>query len=305
MRRDRKPGAAENGGGDEALVKRAHHVGGALAELHEERADDGGDDAGRPDGERIDHHGVEAEITGRAAKIDGGQHHGGHDRHGVGFEQVGRHAGAVADIVAHIVRDGGRVARVVLRDSGFDLAHHVAAYVGALGEDAAAEAREDGDQRRTESKRHKPVDDGALAFGALKAVSACQKRVIERHRKQGEAGHEHARHRPGLERHGQTRLQRGLRRFGRAHVGAHRNQHADETGGAGQERADQEADRDDPAEQHADQHEYHRAHDGDGGVLALQIGVGAFLNRLGDLLHAVIAGAGRQDGADLNRAVND
>jgi hypothetical protein len=32
----------------------------------------------------------------------------------VGLEQVGAHAGHVADVVAHVVGDGGRVAGVVL-----------------------------------------------------------------------------------------------------------------------------------------------------------------------------------------------
>jgi hypothetical protein len=77
----------------------------------------------------------------------GGQHHGGADGHDIGFEQVGGHAGAVADIVAHVVGDHGRVAGVVLGNSGLDLADEVGADVGGLGEDAAAETGEDGDER--------------------------------------------------------------------------------------------------------------------------------------------------------------
>ena len=61
---------------------------------------------------------------------DAEQHHGDRgDR--VGLEQVGRHAGAVADVVAHVVGDHGRVARVVLGDAGLDLADDVGADVGA------------------------------------------------------------------------------------------------------------------------------------------------------------------------------
>ncbi len=88
------------------------------------------------------------------AEEDRGQHHGGDRRHRIGLEQVGRHAGAVADIVADIVGDGGGIARIVLRNAGLDLADQVAADVGALGEDAAAEPGEDRDQRSAEAERH-------------------------------------------------------------------------------------------------------------------------------------------------------
>ena len=98
---------------------------------------------------------------------DGGQHHGGDDGHHIGFEQVGGHAGAVADIVADVIGDGGRVARIVFRNAGFDLAHHVAADIGTLGEDAAAETGEDRDQRGAEAEGHQRIDDGAA--GGLKA----------------------------------------------------------------------------------------------------------------------------------------
>ena len=83
------------------------------------------------------------------------------ERHRVGLEQVGRHAGAVADVVADVVGDHRRVARVVLGDAGLDLADQVGADVGALGEDAAAETREDRDQRGAEGEADQRVDDRA------------------------------------------------------------------------------------------------------------------------------------------------
>ena len=88
---------------------------------------------------------------------DAEQHHGDRgDR--VGLEQVGGHAGAVADVVAHVVGDHGRVARVVLGDARLDLADEVGADVGGLGEDAAAESREDRDQRAAEAEADERVD---------------------------------------------------------------------------------------------------------------------------------------------------
>ena len=68
----------------------------------------------------------------------------------VRLEQVGGHTGAVADVVAHVVGDGRRVARVVFGDAGFDLADEVGADVGGLREDAAADAEEQREQRATE-----------------------------------------------------------------------------------------------------------------------------------------------------------
>ena len=88
-------------------------------------------------------------------------------RHRVGLEQVRRHAGAVADVVADVVGDHGRVARVVLGDAGLDLADQVGADVGALGEDAAAEAREDRDQRAAEGEADQRVQRRLIADRAV------------------------------------------------------------------------------------------------------------------------------------------
>jgi hypothetical protein len=150
-------------GDPEALVERAHDrlLG---AEAHEIGADDGGEDADPADDQRQAHEG--GELLGRAGDEQGDQHHGGADGDDIGFEQVGGHAGAVADIVADIVGDHGRVAGVVLGDAGLDLADEVGADVGGLGEDAAAETGEDGDERRAEGERDERVDDFA-AVGRL------------------------------------------------------------------------------------------------------------------------------------------
>ena len=126
-----------------------------------------------------------------AGEEDGRQQHGGDDRHGVGLEQVGGHAGAVADVVAHVVGDHGRVAGVILGDAGFDLAHQVGADVGALGEDAAAETGEDGDQRAAEAERHHGLQHRADVVGGRRA--AAQEEVVARDAEQAEADHQHAR----------------------------------------------------------------------------------------------------------------
>ena len=273
----------QHGAGDEALVERAHDrvVG---AELDEVGADDRGDDAGRADGERIEHHLAEQR---RAAEEDGGQHHRRDDRHGVGLEQVGGHAGAIADVVTDVVGDRGGVAWIILGDAGLDLADEIAADVRTLGEDAAAETGEDRDQRGAEAQRHQRVDDRAVI--GLEAHRAGQEPVVGDDAQQREASHQHARDRARLEGDVEAVTERSGRGLRRPHVGAHRHVHADEAGQAGQDGADGEADRDQRSEQRPGDHEDDGADHRDVGVLALEIGLRAFGDRGGDLLHALVA----------------
>ena len=122
------------------------------ADTREERPDDRREDRDAAERER-----VEPEIG--LLEADPEQHH--RDRgDGVRLEEVGRHARAVADVVADVVRDDGRVARVVLGDAGLDLPDEVGADVGGLRVDAAAESREDGDERAAEREPDEVVDRG-------------------------------------------------------------------------------------------------------------------------------------------------
>ena len=135
-------------GDDDALVQRVHDLA-AFARGDEEGADDGGDDGNRAQHQRKQN-GPRAQFNHHQAA----QQHGGDQRHGVGLEQVGRHAGAVADIVADVVGDDRRIARIILGNAGFDLADEVRADIGALGEYAAAQACEDRNQRTAEGETH-------------------------------------------------------------------------------------------------------------------------------------------------------
>ena len=130
-----------------------------------------------------------------------------------------------------------------------------------------------------------------------------QDRVVTRNADQAEADDEHAGHRAGAERNRETLRQTVPRRFRRAHIGADRNVHADIAGRARERRADQKADRFLPAEERPADREDHGAGDGDGGVLAIQIGARAFLDGGRDFLHAGIARAHAEDGADGQRAI--
>jgi hypothetical protein len=203
----------------------------------------------------------------------------------IGFEQVRRHARAVADVVADVVRDHRGIARIVFRDARFDLAHQVCADVGALGEDAAAETREDRDQRGTEREADKRVQ---RVLGGQ--AHALQDQVVTRDAEQAEAHDQHAGDGAATERDIHCRADARACGFGGADVGAHRHVHADVARRAGEDRADQEADRRIPPEEDADDDAQHDACDADRHVLAVEVGAGAFLDRAGDLLHALVAG---------------
>ena len=142
----------DDAGGDQALVERALDVAGRR--LDGERADDRGDDRHAAEHERVQRD-LRVVLAGERQDAEQHDRDGGHD---VGLEEVGRHAGAVADVVADVVGDHGRVARVVLGDAGLDLADEVGADVGALREDAAAQTGEDGDQRAAEADADERVD---------------------------------------------------------------------------------------------------------------------------------------------------
>ena len=142
--------SGERAGGEEArLIGLRALVSPSLA-LHGEHAGDRGDDADGAGGER-EH---EAERRVGADRVERGDAEDDRGDEGdlVALEQVGGHAGAVADVVADVVGDRRRVARVVLGDAGLDLADEVGADVGGLGEDAAADAQEQGEQRAAEAE---------------------------------------------------------------------------------------------------------------------------------------------------------
>ena len=261
------------------------------AELDEVGADDRGEDADRADPQRQQQH---RSRTAPAKKIAASSI-GRDDRHGVGLEQVGRHAGAVADVVAHVVGDHGRVARVVLGDAGLDLADQVGADVGALGEDAAAEPREDRDQRAAEAERHHRLEHAAQ-IGRRGSVRA-QDEVVAGDAEQPEADHQHAGDGARLERDVEPGGEAAARRPApcarwRAPIRSCRCSRR-----ARQHGADRKADRDADAQGEAEDDQDQDADDGDRGVLPVQVGAGAVLDGGGDFLHArVPASAARTRG---------
>ncbi len=71
------------------------------------------------------------------AERNGDDHGGGH-RGDVTIEQVCAHAGDITHVIAHIIRDDGRISRIVFRDAQLNLTREIGRDVGRFGEDAAA-----------------------------------------------------------------------------------------------------------------------------------------------------------------------
>ena len=206
----------------------------------------------------------------------------------VGLEQVGGHAGAVADVVADVVRDDRRVAGVVLRDARLDLPDEVGADVGGLRVDAAAESREDGDERAAEGEADEVVDR------RLRAVSdpVGEHPVVARDAEEPETDDEEAGHRAGAERDLERGLQPVARSFRGPDVRAHRDVHPDEARRRREHGADEEPERRAPAELvvEAEQEERHDRDDRDRRVLLAEVRGGALLHGARDLLHALVPG---------------
>ena len=106
---------------------------------------------------------------------------------------------------------------------------------------------------------------------------------------QRQADDEHAGDRAALEGDVERRRHAAASRLGDAGVGAHREVHADEAGRAGEDAADDESDRGLVVLQEPE-HDRDRHRDrGDDRVLAVEVGLGAFLHRARDFLHALVA----------------
>ncbi len=281
--REDHAGHRRHGGGDvEGPVDRGQAVltRPRLAQVDTEH---GGERADRGDQER-EHQALGAERL-RAEDQRGDQHHG------VRLEQVGGHAGAVADVVADVVGDGGGVARVVLGDVLLDLAHQVGADVGRLGEDAAADPHEHREQGGTESE--------ALEHGrGLVAEGDDDDGGTE----QAEADGQHADRGAGAEADphgGVAALLVG--RGGDSEVGPHGEVHAEVADRAGEAGADEEEhgaedpDREIVGGQRQQEQECHHCEHREGAELPGQIGVRALLHRMRDVLHVVGAFTGGKD----------
>ena len=134
-----------------------------------------------------------------------------------------------------------------------------------LGEDAAAETGEDGDQRAAEAEADERVD-GLLLVSTSKIAG--EDAVVAGHAEQRQADDEHAGDGAAAEGDVERRADAAAGGLGHAGVGAHRDVHADEAGRGRRQAADGEADRDLDVLQRDQRDEQHDADAGDRRVLA-------------------------------------
>ena len=282
-------------GAEEALVQRRHDVA-ARPELDQVGADHRAEKADAADEERVEHE----RGLGALGEEDGAEQHGRDHGDGIGLEQVRRHAGTVADVVAHVVRDHRGIARVVFRDAGLDLTNQIGPDIGPFGKNAAAEAGEDRDQRGAERQA-----DQALEHRAGVQADQHQDGVIDGDSEQAERHDQEPRDGASAKRHVQRAVESAPRGLGGAHVRLHRYGHADVAGRAREHGAEQEAEGNVKAQEDPEHDEHHRADCGNGHVLPVQIGHGAFLDGARDLAHARRAGRLGQDQAARGQPVGE
>ena len=278
--RDRdEPDRREQRCHDDAHVERVDDRVRAFADTREEGADHRREDRDATESQR-----VQPQVAGRVRSAK--QHHSDR-RHRVRLEQVGRHARAVTDVVTDVVGDHGRVARVVLRDTGLDLADQISADVGGLREDAAAEPGEHRDQRAAEREPDEVVDS---RLGTV-PERAGEEPVVPGDTEQTEADDEQARDRAGAERDLERRCDAFASGLGRTQIRPHGHVHADEAGGRREDGADHEAEGGSPPERvvEPDQQDRSDRDVRDRRVLLAQVGGGALLHGARDLTHALIA----------------
>ncbi len=118
---------------------------------------------------------------------------------------------------------------------------------------------------------------------------AFQDHVVAGDAEQAETDDEQAGDRAAAECDVQRRVDALLRRFGGADVGTDGYEHADVAGEGREHCADRETDRGRPVEREAEHEEQYDANHADRRVLAVHVGGRAFLDRLGNFLHARVA----------------
>ena len=163
---ERHQGQATRDG--QTFVQGRHDIDHARRGFHKEATNDGGQN-----GHSTQSKGVHDRVAWRTSDEQRAQDHGGNQGDCVGFKQVSGHTGAVAHVIAHVVGNHGRVARVVLWNAGFNLTDQVGTHVSAFGKDAAAQTGEDGNQGRAKGKTNERVqDDGQLDVGGEVAIAS-------------------------------------------------------------------------------------------------------------------------------------
>ena len=229
------------------------------------------------------HRGVGRE--GRCAERGGGE-----DGPGIGFVEIGAHSGHVAHVVAHVVGNGGRVARVIFRDARLHFSHQVCAHVGRLGIDSAAHAGKKRLARSAHAEgQHRGRDEDEL-LSAGEVGKCLEDQVPRRNVQQREAHHGKAHDSSRAESHLKPVVKRLPRCPGRAGGGVSGRLHAHISGQGREESASQEGHRHPVVlqiekGQHQKEHRQADKDDAHHLVLLAEVGHGAFAHGFCYFLH--------------------
>ena len=259
-------------------------LGGVLFGFYEEAAHDGAQNAAhrQQDGQNQP---IPA-VAGAGAQSESGQD-GAH----IGLVQVSAHAGHVAHVVAHVVRNGGGVAGVVLRDARLHLAHQVSAYVGSFGVDASAHPGEQSHKGGAHAVHHHDI---AQSHRVVDPGPQAQDDKPQGDVQQSQAHHSKAHDTARGEGHPQSPVQALAGGLGGACVGIGGNFHAHQTGQHGPDAAGQKGKGSESGEHlsaRAEGHDQKQNKDhskdlGHRGVLVLEVGIGAGADSPGNFLHS-------------------
>ena len=139
---------------EEPFIERPHDIS-AGSNLNEKGRNDRRDQA-----DAANRHWIKQELAqlDTANAVNQRQHHCRTNGDDVGLEQIGRHTGTVANVVANVVGNHRRVAGIIFRNTGFNLANEVRTDVRAFREDTAAQTGENRNQRCTEGQANQSID---------------------------------------------------------------------------------------------------------------------------------------------------
>lgn len=254
----------------------------SLAKVNREDAEDGGKNGDTTDDEGVgEGGGLGLTIASQDGEV--GNQNATDETDGVGFEDIGGHAGAIAHIIADVIGDGGRVAGVVLFQLGFDFTNEVGPDVGRFRIDSPAKPGKDANEGGAEGQAGETVDGGAEAevFGSDQVEGADGEEGKGDHEKAGDGTPVES-----VTQGGGTAEGGGL---GGADIGHDGDPHSGEAGDETTGSTDEEADAGGQIFEVADRDEEKEGDPGDSLELAIQIGGGSFLNGGGDFPHAVIS----------------
>ena len=148
-------------------------------------------------------------------------------RTAIALVEVGPHTGHIAHIIAHIIRNGGRVARVILRDTSHHLTYEVSPHISSFCVDTPTHT---GKERLRRGPHPKGQHGGGYHHHLLlwrgRFHKAIQHQVPDRYIEQSQPHHHQPHNRPRAKSHLKPRIQGVLGSIGSTRRGERGGAHA-------------------------------------------------------------------------------